>query len=197
MDTPAPLLPVHGEAECKLFEKKLRVQASPDFDQMAIEWCKDVDGIDIFPKLPVYLRTYHKQWERNNRVRDAVKKAKSGIDALAAINAATLTDLLQPTGDGFDSASASTLAPTQAPALTPTDAAPTVAVFTEPTPHPTMQPPSSTVPVLPAAAAAVGGHAIGGSVPTKSLKRGHGKRLGDKKKRASRKCQKCVKQGGG
>jgi hypothetical protein len=28
------------------------------FEKMAIDWCRHVDGKDIFPKLPVYLRTH-------------------------------------------------------------------------------------------------------------------------------------------
>ena len=42
------------------------------------------------PKLPVYLRSYHATFERNARVRDAVKLAERGNDALRALNAATL-----------------------------------------------------------------------------------------------------------
>ena len=57
---------------------------------MAIVWCDHVDGKEIFPKLPVYLRAYHKIWERNVRVRDAVRRAERGHDALRVLNAVTL-----------------------------------------------------------------------------------------------------------
>ena len=57
---------------------------------MAITWCEHCDGVEIFPKLPVYLRSYHATFERNARVRDAVKLAERGNDALRALNAATL-----------------------------------------------------------------------------------------------------------
>lgn len=55
---------------------------------MQMEWLKHVDAIDIFPKLPVYLRTHFAQWQRNKRVQDACQKAASGIERLKAINAA-------------------------------------------------------------------------------------------------------------
>jgi hypothetical protein len=45
-----------GKEEYRLVEKLiLLVSPSLNFDKMAIKWCNYVDGIDIFPKLPVYL----------------------------------------------------------------------------------------------------------------------------------------------
>ena len=52
-----------------------------------MEWLKSVDAIDAFLKLPVYLRTYFAQWQRN--AEDAVCAAASGLDLLRAINAGT------------------------------------------------------------------------------------------------------------
>jgi hypothetical protein len=56
-------VPIHSKKEKQLFTKLgLTVidanGAVIDFDAMALEWCNHVDGINIFPKLPVYLRTY-------------------------------------------------------------------------------------------------------------------------------------------
>ena len=45
---------------------------------MAVNWCQHVDGVTIFPKLPVYLRTHHTAWTRNQRVKEAVRKAAPG-----------------------------------------------------------------------------------------------------------------------
>jgi hypothetical protein len=60
MGIPAPFLPVHGEEECVLFDRLVRTSRSDlKFEKMAIEWCALVDGIKVFPKLPVYLRTHH------------------------------------------------------------------------------------------------------------------------------------------
>jgi hypothetical protein len=42
--------------------------------------------VSIFPKLPVYLREYHKHRLRNQRIQDAVKNMKSEIEPLEAIN---------------------------------------------------------------------------------------------------------------
>ena len=57
MNTKLPLLPVVGKEENRLFERLVLAapQGPINFEQMAIEWCKKVDGVDIFPKLPVYL----------------------------------------------------------------------------------------------------------------------------------------------
>ncbi|KAG7344908.1 hypothetical protein IV203_032439 [Nitzschia inconspicua] len=40
------------------------------------------DGRDIFPKLPVQLKKYHRYWERNRRIQDAIDRAKSDIELL-------------------------------------------------------------------------------------------------------------------
>ena len=66
MDTPAPFLPVDGEDEIKLFNHLMLTLAKFDAHQMAVEWCKYVDGKKIFPKLPIYLMPYHKIWEQKN-----------------------------------------------------------------------------------------------------------------------------------
>ena len=92
MHTKLPLLPVHGVAEHKVFENLVVKMPSPiNFDVMAIDWCSSVNGVDVFPKLPVYLRTFHHQWLRNQRVRVAVEKAASGEAKLQALNAETMT----------------------------------------------------------------------------------------------------------
>ena len=57
MNTKLPLLPVVGKEENQLFEKLVlsAPQGPINFEQTAIEWGNKVDGINIFPKLPVYL----------------------------------------------------------------------------------------------------------------------------------------------
>jgi hypothetical protein len=57
MGSKLPFLPVDGEVEVRLFHQ-LVLNAPFDEDEMAIEWCKHVDGTFIFPKFPVHLRTY-------------------------------------------------------------------------------------------------------------------------------------------
>ena len=52
-------------------------RATIDFDAMALEWCNYVGGINIFPKLLVYLRTYWPTFQHNSRVRLAVTSVRS------------------------------------------------------------------------------------------------------------------------
>jgi hypothetical protein len=90
MGTKLTLLPVVGKEECQLFERLVVTapQGPINFEQMAIEWCKEVDAVNNFPKLPVYLRTHYRKWQRNQRVRDAVAKAAPGEARLCELNAA-------------------------------------------------------------------------------------------------------------
>ena len=70
MNTKLPLLPVVGKEENQPFEKLVLTapQGPVNFEQMAIEWCKEVDAVNIFPKLPVYLHTHYSKWQQNQRV---------------------------------------------------------------------------------------------------------------------------------
>ena len=54
----------------------LEMSGKFDEDKMAKEWCKHVNGKNVFPKLPVYLRTYYKTWERNLRKKKLLKELK-------------------------------------------------------------------------------------------------------------------------
>jgi hypothetical protein len=83
---PIPFLPISGKNEYRLFTLLVHQLSGFNDEKMAIEWCKHVDGKSIFPKLPVYLREYHKHWLRNQRIQDAVKNMKSEIELLEAIN---------------------------------------------------------------------------------------------------------------
>jgi hypothetical protein len=48
----------------------------------ACEW-----NNNIFPKLPVYfLRMHYERWERNQRVKDAVKSSKTELQLLQEVN---------------------------------------------------------------------------------------------------------------
>jgi hypothetical protein len=65
-----PLLPVHTQAEQKLFATLVRAtHTDGNMDRMAIDWCKSVNGINIFPKLPVRLRTYRSDFIRNSAIK--------------------------------------------------------------------------------------------------------------------------------
>ena len=68
-----------------------------DYEKMAIDWCQKVDGVHVWPKLPVYLRTYHKQFQRNQRIKDAVSKATTGAQKLKTLNQQTSSGLSSDT----------------------------------------------------------------------------------------------------
>ncbi len=140
MNTKLPLLPVVGKEENQLFEKLLLTapQGPVNFEQMAIEWCKEVDAVNIFPKLLVYLRTHYSKWQQIQRVRDAVAKAAPGEARLHEINA----------GFGIQYAATTTEA-TMVPVLLPL----------------TMQQPPGTL-VEPVVGVIVGGTMVGGAPPT-------------------------------
>jgi hypothetical protein len=59
-----------------------------DTKAMAILWMDHVDGVTIFPKLPVYSHEYYKHWQRNQqRIQDAVRNhMKSESDLLDELN---------------------------------------------------------------------------------------------------------------
>ena len=92
--TELPMLPVHGKAELNLFQKLALEQTQFDAEVMALEWCEHVDGATVFPKLPVYLRTHHEAWKKNQQVKDAVERKKADMAALETINAETEADLM-------------------------------------------------------------------------------------------------------
>ena len=61
---------------------------------MALEWCDEVNGVTIFPKLPVYLRTHYAAWQRSQRVKEAVRTAAGSAEVLALLNETTWRELL-------------------------------------------------------------------------------------------------------
>jgi hypothetical protein len=140
MGTKLPLLLVVGVEEHQLFERLVVTapQGPINFDQMAIEWCKKVDAVIIFPKLPVYLPTHYSKWQRNQRVRDAVAKAALGEARLPELNAALG---LKP---------AATTEAAMLPVILP----------------PTMHQPPGTL-LQPVEGVVVGGTMVGGALPTR------------------------------
>jgi hypothetical protein len=78
MGVEIPFLPVCRPKEIKLFSNiMLDVVNKFDSEKMALLWVDHVDGREIFPKLPVQLRKYHKKWDVNRRIKtgqEAMKK---------------------------------------------------------------------------------------------------------------------------
>lgn len=119
MGFPLPPLPVDGEKECALFLRLVLQLTSrkPDFEQMAIEWCKFVKPSDgIFPKLPVYLRQHYAAYERNVRVRDASIAVADAGAALEQLNRAT-TPAARPVAAAAAAAAQPVAAATEATAV--------------------------------------------------------------------------------
>ena len=84
---PIPFLPVDGIDEYRLFSHILLFDIKCfEENEMSLKWMEYVDGVTIFPKLPHQLRKYHKKWERNCRVQNAVDNMKSELDMLDALN---------------------------------------------------------------------------------------------------------------
>eukprot|EP00986_Skeletonema_menzelii_P007413 scaffold2910_cov116-Skeletonema_menzelii.AAC.2 len=58
-----------------------------DDKMAAVHWNRHfVDGINIWPKLPVHFRTYIRKWERGQRSKDLFKSCKSGREKLVELN---------------------------------------------------------------------------------------------------------------
>ena len=207
MGTPAPLLPVHGEAECRLFDDIVRTTGSLDFDQMALDWSQKVNGVTIFPKLPVYLRTHYAAWQRSQRVKEAVRTAAAGAEVLALLNETTRRELLA-------SAAASTLlaaapAPAPAPATLAGGSGTSSGVISagrggQPTAYPAspflllaQHPPLPAVvnPVPGDAALIVGGINVGGQQPGRAAKPAklRGQRGPGKGPRKDPRCAQCLR----
>ena len=82
-NVPIPFLPVARRKEFGLFTALIRTKF-PTFkeDAMALEWIKHVDGKDIYPKLPVQLRNYHRMWKKNARVQASMDQCDKEMEDL-------------------------------------------------------------------------------------------------------------------
>ena len=90
MGTPLPFLPFSTNEERLQFSNyvhDLPDVSKIDDKQAAVDWCSFVDGLNIWPKLPVHIRTYMRKWEINQRSRDKFEHARSGMEKLAELNA--------------------------------------------------------------------------------------------------------------
>ncbi|GFH52681.1 hypothetical protein CTEN210_09158 [Chaetoceros tenuissimus] len=83
--TKLPFLPFGTEQERKKYTSFMLHTNEKDENMLAVEWCDLVDGITIFPKLPVHFRLYKKIRERNDDAKEAernVQQAKNKINEL-------------------------------------------------------------------------------------------------------------------
>jgi hypothetical protein len=95
MGTPLPFLPFSCEQEYKAYAKFVIGGVLPkDDENAAIGFCPFIDGKEIFPKLPTHMRTYKDQWERNQRVKESVRRVERKNNILLALN-----DTIVPRGE--------------------------------------------------------------------------------------------------
>ena len=92
-----PFLPFDTEEERKQFARCVLDPAFPVTDgDAAIKWCDYVEGKNIFPKLPVHLRTNRKAFEKNERVRHIKQKLRGANAKISALNDALTSAATEP-----------------------------------------------------------------------------------------------------
>jgi hypothetical protein len=90
MGIPLPFLPFTTEEESKVFAECALSMEFPmgNAEEAAIEWCKYVDGVNVFPKLPVHIRVHREAFMRNQRVKNCIELARTGQAKLDELNSA-------------------------------------------------------------------------------------------------------------
>ena len=190
MGVQLPFLPVLAKEEKMLFvDLILKATGGFDAEAMALQWCKFVDGVTIFPKLPVYLREYHGIYLKNGRVKDAVKAMKSDVEFLDALN----KELVPPdlANDDREVCAMEGIETEEDSAIVALTGWPEVQL-------PSVMPRPERIALRPAGMGppTVSGTVIGVVVEAPEY-RTKGKRQKDSKPRASRTCRRCRKYGGG
>ena len=89
-----PFLPFANEEENRSFAECVLRNDFPidDEEKAAVAWCKFVDGVKIFPKLPVHIRIHKEAFERNQRVKSCVDNAREGTEILDELNSVLKPD---------------------------------------------------------------------------------------------------------
>ena len=155
----------------------------------------------VFPKLPVYLRTYFQKVERIDRIKDAVRSAKKGQEFLSVLNQRSGGDITVATSSSLLSSSASSsssavVSSSSSSSSSPFSSSSSLLDFPPVVPHQPLLPASASVAAAAPATSIVGGTNVGAAAAEEAIstaaKRGHGKRMKDKSKRASRKCKRCL-----
>ena len=97
-----PFLPVIGKDPERLFGQLIRASDGPfDDRKMAVDWCQHVDGVNIFPTLPVYLRMYHEHFLRGRRAEDACTHMQDEKAALEKLNKRSLGEAIQEMDEAY------------------------------------------------------------------------------------------------
>ncbi len=101
MGVPLPFLPFSGEAEDKLFAKlMLAHEGKLDDVKFSLEWCKHVNPENgIHAKLPCHIRVKAAKFDRNQRIRATMDKARSGREILNELHSKVLPTILEEDSD--------------------------------------------------------------------------------------------------
>ncbi|KAK1737752.1 hypothetical protein QTG54_011524 [Skeletonema marinoi] len=107
MGVPLPFLPFSGKdgkAECQLFAKLMLMhKGTLDDVKFALEWCKHVDPEqNIHAKLPCHIRVQAAKFDRNQRIRATMEKAKNGRDLLKELHSKILPAMLEEESGSSD-----------------------------------------------------------------------------------------------
>ena len=85
-NVPVPFLSVNHPEEKKLFTTLMASSKKFDSEQMALDWVKYVDkDKQIYPKLPVYLRSYWKVYEKGLSVKATAKSYEKSTNSLRKV----------------------------------------------------------------------------------------------------------------
>ena len=85
-NVPVPFLSVNHPEEKKLFTNLMASSKNFDSEQMALDWIKYVDkDKQIYPKLPVYLRSYWKVYEKGLSVKATAKSYEKSTKSLEKV----------------------------------------------------------------------------------------------------------------
>mmetsp|Transcript_32797 Transcript_32797/g.55526 ORF Transcript_32797/g.55526 Transcript_32797/m.55526 type:complete len:369 (-) Transcript_32797:4-1110(-) len=107
MGVPLPFLPFsgkEGKAESQLFAKLMLMhKGTLDDVKFALEWCKHVDPEqNIHAKLPCHIRVQAAKFDRNQRIRATMEKAKNGRDLLKELHSKILPAMLEEESGSSD-----------------------------------------------------------------------------------------------
>jgi hypothetical protein len=102
-----PFLPVDTTEEIRLFNKLALEHFETNgnkktfnYESMAIAWCEHVDGLTVFPKLPVYLRNYQPSMDVNIFIKDSLKAFADRDKEISHVMSAT-SSLIPPSSNGL------------------------------------------------------------------------------------------------
>lgn len=93
--TKLPFLPFTTVAEKRKYIDMMLETQVKDENQHAIEWCKYINGVDIFPKLPVHFRMYKKQRELNQDAKEGERKICHVLEKTNELNKLTVEEVVQ------------------------------------------------------------------------------------------------------